>query len=58
MSTQLKLEATVSYAVRHIENVLSGDHIGSAEIQWGMAEVWFRRAEIIMRTGGLDASAR
>lgn len=47
-----KLDAIISYAARHIENALSGDHIGSENIQWGMAEVWLRRAEIIMKTGG------
>ncbi len=48
---QLQVNAAISYAFKHIENVLAGTG-GSPYYQWNLAEVWMRRAEILMREGG------
>ena len=45
-----KLTAVMELVARHIENALSAKPCAAAS-SWGMAEVWLRHAENLMRNG-------
>lgn len=45
------LDACIEYAARNIEYALDNTYGKDKGYSWGQAEVWLRKAELLMRNG-------